>query len=301
MSAPDPSPTDRARSAAESPAVEASLAEPVNGVPSPHAQRVMLEVAYDGRPYAGFVKQPNAHTVAAELESAISRLDPAASQLTCASRTDSGVHARHQIVSFVTQRAIPARGWVLGLKPHLPDTVTVVGAGLVRAEFDPRLDPLWKRYRYRVLMSPVADPFEAGRAYWILGSLRLGVMQLAAQTLVGEHDFRAFRSARDQRTSTIRRVDSVMVESSSSDARRVDIVVSGNRFLHNMVRIIAGTLVDIGRGRRDADCLVRALSSGHREDLGMTAPAHGLYLEHVELATQIVDRFPPLQSRNVGS
>jgi tRNA pseudouridine38-40 synthase len=273
----------------------------VTGALADGAQRMMLEVAYDGGPYAGFVKQANAHTVAAELERAISRLDPVASALTCASRTDSGVHARHQIISFLTQRTIPTRGWVLGLKPLLPESITVVGAGRVPTEFDPRRDPLWKRYRYRVFVSPVADPFEAGRAYWILRPLKLGLMQAAAATLVGEHDFHAFRSARDQRTSTIRRLDSVIVETPHLDARHVDIVVSGNRFLHNMVRIIAGTLVDIGRGRRDGSCLSRALASGRREELGMTAPAHGLYLEHVELATQIEDRFPPAPSPTVGS
>ncbi len=243
---------------------------------NPPVQRVMLEVAYDGRPYAGFVRQTNGPTVAAALESAISRLDPAATPLTCASRTDSGVHARRQIVSFLSHRTIPARGWALGLRPHLPDTITIVGAALVPESFDPRIDPLWKRYRYRVFTSPVPDPFEAGRAYWILASLNSDLMRHAAQALLGEHDFCAFRSARDQRTSTIRRLDSVLVEPSQAASQGVDIVVTGNRFLHNMVRIIAGTLIDVGRGRRDADCFARALASGRREDLGMTAPAHGL-------------------------
>jgi tRNA pseudouridine38-40 synthase len=146
-----------------------------------------------------------------------------------------------------------------------------------------------------VLVSPVPDPFEAGRARWILGPLDSELMHTAAQSLVGEHDFRAFRSARDQRSSTMRRIDAVSVQAPPADPRRVDIVVTGNRFLHNMVRIIAGTLVDIGQRRRDAECLSRALASGRREDLGTTAPAHGLYLEHVELATQIVDRFPPVR------
>jgi len=263
------------------------------GASAPPLQRIMLEVAYDGRPYAGFVRQTNAHTVAAELESAICHLDPNATRLTCASRTDSGVHARHQIVSFQSERAIPARGWALGLRPHLPESITILGAALVPAAFDPRLDPLWKRYRYRVFVSPIPDPFEAGRAHWIFGPLNSELMQRSAQCLVGEHDFRAFRSARDQRTSTIRRIDRVSVERLGPAEPRVDIVVTGNRFLHNMVRIIAGTLVDIGQGRRDPECLARALSTGRREDLGITAPAHGLYLEHVELATQMVDRFPP--------
>lgn len=254
--------------------------------------RVMLEVAYDGRPYAGFVRQKGEPTVAAELETAIAHLDPRAGSLTCCSRTDAGVHARHQVVSFLSQQMIPARGWVLGLRPILPDTISVIGAALVSKEFDPRLDPLWKRYRYRVLMSPVPDPFEAGRAYWIFTHLDVSAMRRAAAHLIGEHDFRAFRSARDQRTSTVRRVDSVDIEPSAEDPRRVDIAVTGNRFLHNMVRIIAGTLVDVGRGRRDPACTARALETGAREELGMTAPAHGLYLEHVELRTQLVDRFP---------
>lgn len=254
--------------------------------------RVMLEVAYDGRPFVGFVRQNNGPTVAAELESAISRLDPHAGTLTCSSRTDAGVHARHQIVSFLSEQMIPARGWVLGLRPILPDTISVIGAALVPLSFDPRLDPSWKRYRYRVLVSQVPDPFEAGRAYWVFSRLDLEKMRQAAAHLIGEHDFRAFRSARDQRTSTVRRIDSVIIEPSFEDPRRVDIAVTGNRFLHNMVRIIAGTLVDVGRGRRDASCTSRALETGAREELGMTAPAHGLYLEHVELRTPLVDRFP---------
>lgn len=261
----------------------------------PTKQRVMLEVAYDGRPYAGFVRQKTGHTVAAELEGAIAHLDPNAGSLTCASRTDSGVHARRQIVSFLSGRTIPARGWVLGLRPILPESIAIVGAALVPLAFDPRLDPLWKRYRYRVLTSPVPDPLEAGRAYWIFRQLETDRMQECARTMVGVHDFRAFRSARDQRTSTVRRIDSVSVQRSMGDPRLVDIVVTGHRFLHNMVRIMAGTLIDVGRGRRDIACATRALETGQREELGMTAPAHGLYLEHVELATPLPDRFPVAQ------
>jgi tRNA pseudouridine38-40 synthase len=205
------------------------------------------------------------------------------------------VHARHQIVSFLSQRTIPARGWALGLRQFLPESITVLGAALVPDSFDPRRDPLWKRYRYRVFVSPTPDPFERGRAHWILGPLNSGLMQEAARVLVGEHDFHAFRSARDQRTSTVRRIDDVSIQPWAEGAPSVDIVVTGNRFLHNMVRIIAGSLVDIGQGRREAACLERALASGRREELGMTAPAHGLYLEHVELASQMLDRFPPMR------
>lgn len=257
-------------------------------------ERLLLELRYDGGPFAGFVRQENAHTVAAELELAIRRMDPEAGALTCSSRTDSGVHALHQIASFVSQKSIESRGWVLGLGQLLPDAVAVTAVSKVDLDFDPRKDPIWKRYRYRVLTSPVPDPFEAGRAFHVLTRLDLSLMREEAKLIVGQHDFAAFRSARDERPVTIRTLHSVQLEEDPRDPRIVHIVVTGDRFLYNMVRIIAGTLVDVGRGRKAPGAMARALASGRREDLGMTAPAAGLYLEHVQLRTLGRDRFPAL-------
>lgn len=258
------------------------------------SQRLVLEVAYDGHGYSGFVPQTNAVTVGGLLDQALARIDSEKGKLTCSSRTDAGVHARQQIVSFTTQKDIKSRGWVLALAQLLPPDIVVVAAGRVPEEFDPRRDPLHKTYRYRVLQSQVADPFLFGRVLRIVERLDLEAMTQAASSLLGEHDFRAYRSARDTRDSAVRSLSRVSVEVSATDPRCVDIVVTGNRFLYNMVRIIAGTLVDVGRGKKLASCTREALISGQRGDLGMTAPAAGLCLERVELRTQIADRWPPL-------
>jgi tRNA pseudouridine38-40 synthase len=258
--------------------------------------RLMLQVAYDGRNYSGFVPQRNATTVGEVLEAAIAKVDPQHGPLTCSSRTDSGVHANCQIVSFTTDKEINHRGWVLALEQILPSDVSVVAASRVPDEFDPRRDPLWKRYRYRVLQSPVGDPFWFGRAYRVLRPLDMPAMQREAASLVGEHDFSAFRSARDTRESAVRVLTEVSVQTAPFDPRLIDIVVVGNRFLYNMVRIIAGTLVDVGRGRKPTGCCGDALQTGRREDLGLTAPAEGLVLEHVELQTKGLDPWPELET-----
>jgi tRNA pseudouridine38-40 synthase len=254
--------------------------------------RIALQIAYDGRRYSGFAPQSNGVTVGGVLEEALLKIDPARGKVLCASRTDAGVHARCQIVSFTTQKEIQSRGWVLALEQALPEDISVVAAGRVPADFDPRRDPLYKRYRYRVLQSPVVDPFLVGRVYRVFRPLDLPRMQAEAAALVGEHDFSAFRAARDARESTIRRLSEVSLGIDPTDPRLLQIVVVGNRFLYNMVRIIAGTLVDVGRGRVQPGCFAKALVSKRREDLGMTAPAAGLCLEHIELRTPLMDRWP---------
>jgi len=257
--------------------------EATSSVPS-EVRRFLLLVAYDGSPWSGFQQQDNAETVAGQLDRAIRSIDPFATRVLGASRTDAGVHARLQPVTFDTKRSSPlSRGWVLGLTGALPESIAVLRAAEVPSNFDPRREPLWKIYRYRVLSSPVADPFLTKKAYRIKDQLNLELMQAEARELVGEHDFAAFRSAHDCRTTTIRHLHAVDVVQSQEDARLIDIVVRGDRFLYNMVRIIAGTLVDVGRGRLRPGAVLRALESKTRSDLGMTAPAHGLCLEYVEL------------------
>ncbi len=257
------------------------------------SQRILLELAYEGTAFSGFAPQENASTIGGVLEEALGAIDPHKGRLTCASRTDAGVHACHQIVSFITQKDnIEPRGWVLALQRLLPASIAVTAAGGVPSDFDPRRDPLWKRYRYRILQSPIRDPFLEGRAWRVVRQLDLSAMQSEAACLVGQHDFAAFRSSRDARLSSVRRIDEASVQPGAGDPRCLDIVVRGDRFLHNMVRIIAGSLVDVGRGRKAPGCIGRALRSGFRRDLGMTAPAHGLYLEHVELKTPVQGRWP---------
>jgi tRNA pseudouridine38-40 synthase len=166
-------------------------------------------------------------------------------------------------------------------------------AAHVPLDFDPRRDPLWKRYRYRLFTSPVDDPFVSPIAWRVGDPLDADRMHAEAAALVGDHDFAAFRSVDDMRKETRRRLDIVRLEVAPSDARILDIVVQGNRFMYNMVRIIAGTLVDVGRGKQPPGACARAISSGDRRDLGMTAPAHGLHLEHVELQQWGEQPWPP--------
>lgn len=248
----------------------------------PHG--VLLTLAYDGRAFAGFVRQRGQRTVAGELSRAIAAVDPDASKLRVVSRTDAGVHARGQRVSFATTRDISSRGWVLALSQNLPDDVAVVRAVAVPPEYDPRHHAQWKRYRYLIHHSPVSDPFLAGRAWRLYYKLDLDVMRREATRLVGRHDFAAFRGAADVRTSTERTIEDVTIESSSGPSgATISIAVTGDRFLYNMVRIIVGTLVDVGRGHLPEGTVSEGLSTRKRDSVGMTAPPDGLYLEHVEL------------------
>ena len=253
-------------------------------------QRILLFVSYDGSDFSGFWRQANARTVAGELQSAIWAVDPAATIISCASRTDAGVHARNQPVSFVTQKELTMRGWVLAMAARLPEGVCVTRAARVPLDFDPRRDPLWKRYCYRVRRSQVEDPF-LGPFSWRVGqSLDLSKMKAEAATLVGTHDFAAFRSIDDNRPETLREMRSITLSETDYDCLNIE--VTGNRFMYNMVRIIAGTLVDVGRGKLKPGAGLRAIASGNRRDLGMTAPARGLTLEHVELRTWGSDSWP---------
>ncbi len=245
---------------------------------------VLLTVAYDGEQFSGWATQPSGgvRTVHDVLAAAIASMDPSASGPRGASRTDAGVHAEGQVAAFDTTRDIEPRGWVLGLNAALPDDVAVRAARQVPAGFEPRAAARGKRYRYRLLLDPVRHPIWRGRAWRVGHPLDLERMAREAARLEGTHDFRAFRSARDERQTTERTMRRVALERDGE--RVVGIVVEGSAFMHNMVRIIAGTLVDVARGHLDEGAVTRAIASGERDDLGQTAPAHGLVLEKVELA-----------------
>lgn len=253
---------------------------------------VLLTVAYDGRLFSGFALQPTARTVAGELTGAIRALDPKASSLRGTSRTDAGVHALGQRVAFDSLLDIPLRGWVLGLAPHLPKEIAIVAAARVEPGFEPRRHVRSKTYRYALLESPVRDPFLEGRAWRHSERLNQIAMAEAAAHLVGEHDFAAFRGAADEREETVRRLFRVDLRRARSDDRILEILVEGDRFLYRMVRIIAGTLVDVGRGRLSPDVTLRALASKSRAELGVTAPPTGLYLDEIVLDARVSESWP---------
>lgn len=256
---------------------------------------VLLTVAYDGGPFAGFVVQPGQRTVAGELLGALRALDPKIREIRGASRTDAGVHARGQRVAFDTSTTIPPRGFALGVSRHLPDEIAVRRAAIVPEGFSPRFGNRGKRYRYLVLRDPARDPFLSGRAWRAPGRLDEAAIERAAREAtdaVGTHDFGAFRASADERPVTVRTVRALTVTVDPVDPRIVRFDVEGDAFLHNMVRILVGTLVDVARGHRPPGSIARALASRDRRDAGITAPAEGLYLEEVMLDDEGVDAWP---------
>ncbi len=242
---------------------------------------VLLRVAYDGTAFHGWASQPGARTVEETLHGAVLALDPRAGSLRGASRTDAGVHADGQLVAFDATRAIPARGWVLGVNQHLPDDVAVRAARPVPPGYSPRFAARGKRYRYRVLVDAVRDPAWRTRA-WRVPSCDPEAMAREAEAARGTHDFAAFRSSGDARATTVRTLARVDVER-ASDPRRLDVVVEGDAFLYNMVRILVGTMLDVARGRLPPGAVARALEARERRAAGTTAPAHGLVLEQVNV------------------
>lgn len=253
----------------------------------------MLTLAYDGASFSGFAAQNNtAHTVAGVLGTAIGAMDPSATRLRVASRTDAGVHARGQIASFNTSLNIASRGWLLGLSAHLPPQIAVQRVARVHPSFNPSKAALAKTYRYLILRGTVRDPFLHGRSWRIHEQLDLELMQKEARALLGTHDFAAFRGSADKRETTTRTITVAELREVPGQPRCIAFEIRGDRFLYHMVRIIVGTLVDVGRGNCEPGAIARARASGERTDLGMTAPPDGLCLDHIELADPGHDEWP---------
>ncbi len=259
---------------------------------------VLLRVAYDGAGYHGFVVQRGQRTVAGELLAAIGSIDRSVEVLRVASRTDAGVHARDQLVAFDTERSLPMRAWVLALGKLLPETVAVRGAYDAPFGFHPRFDSESKRYRYLVHCERVPDPLLARRAWRVHALARanddtLALMDAELAACRGTHDFAAFASAADVRSKTERTIDLTAVRRVADARALVAIDIAGGGFLHNMVRILVGTVVDVALGRIEPGAIRRALHGRDRRLAGQTAPPDGLYLEEVKLATPLTgDHWP---------
>jgi tRNA pseudouridine38-40 synthase len=242
-------------------------------------RHIRLVVEYDGTDLHGWQRQHGAPTVQQHLEEALAQLLTHETAVVGASRTDAGVHARGQIASFRTDRPIPVHGIRRGLNSMLPDSIAIREAAEVPEDFHPRFSATGKHYRYTILARAERSPRWRNRAWHHPEPLAVHRMHDAARALIGEHDFAAFRAAGCTARTTMRRVDSITLTRLQPHLLEVDI--RGNAFLRQMVRIIVGTLTEVGTGRRQVGQVAEILASKDRTQAGITAPAQGLELLEV--------------------
>lgn len=242
---------------------------------------VKLQLAYDGAAFHGWAEQPTVPTVQGALRGALAQLlacDDADIVMQGASRTDAGVHALGQVVNVHHDTGRTTWDFVRGLNALTPDDITVWSAEEVDDDFNARHDSRGKRYRYRIWPHRFPDPLRRAQTWHVRAPLDLDAMRAAAAALVGTHDFQSFRAADCQAQSTVREL--TRVELVEQDDELV-LWVEGTAFLKYMVRNIAGTLADIGRGHLAADAIPAILAARDRQAAGQTALPHGLTLMEV--------------------
>jgi tRNA pseudouridine38-40 synthase len=240
--------------------------------------RWRLDVEYDGAPYAGFQLQQNAHTVQAELERALCTLFAEDVRIRPAGRTDTGVHAEQQVVVFDSDVVRSPHQVREGLNALLPDSIACVVARPVAQTFDPRHHPHVKTYVYTWLDRPGRSPLRRHRVWAVRHPLDAAVMHESVQVLVGTHDFSSFRAIGCSSTHPVRTVPEARVDRLGDT---VELTIRGTGFLRHMVRILAGTLTDIGRGRKPVSHLQAVLEARDRASASQTAPPQGLTLRSI--------------------
>lgn len=242
-------------------------------------RRIKLTVAYDGTDYCGWQIQPNGITIEKVLNNALSRLTGQTAAVIGASRTDAGVHARGNIAVFDTDSAIPPERIAYAVNPLLPEDIVVVKSEEVPPDWHPRYRDSVKTYEYCILNREMPDPLRRRDTWHVSFPLDLDRMRAAAACLTGEHDFRSFCSIHTGAKTTVRTIYALDIVRTDS---LITIRISGSGFLYNMVRIIAGTLVETGRGFRSPNEVRNMLTAKERGQAGVTAPPQGLTLISIE-------------------
>lgn len=239
-------------------------------------QRVKCTLAYDGTFFSGYQIQPNKRTVQEEIEKALMKLHKGKEvKIFASGRTDAGVHAKGQVIHFDTDLQIPIEKWPVALNSLLPEDISFLAAEKADSNFHARFDAKGKEYRYYIYLSQTRDPFHRNYAAIIPYPVDINAILNALPQLIGTHDFTSFCSAKtdvEDKVRSIYEID-VMEEEGQLIFRFV-----GNGFLYNMVRILTGTLLEIGKGDRDSYSISDIIEKKDRTLAGKTAPAHGLYL-----------------------
>ena len=241
-------------------------------------RRIRLIISYDGTNYVGWQVQPNGISVQALLEKALLELTGETIRVEGSGRTDSGVHAKAQVAHFDTEARMAADKFAIAMNMHLPPDIRVLYSEECDPSFHARFSAKRKAYTYTVQLGPHADVFRRTTSLHLHYMPDVTAMQKAASYVIGTHDFNAFKCADSSMENTVR---TVTQSDWTENGNLLIYTVEGNGFLYNMVRILVGTMLEIGSGKRSAEDMKAAVESGNRTDAGATAPAHGLCLSRV--------------------
>ncbi|MDE6597047.1 MAG: tRNA pseudouridine(38-40) synthase TruA [Clostridia bacterium] len=250
--------------------------------------RYALLISYDGTNYGGWQIQKNAVTVQQKLTEALTEALGCKVSVTASGRTDSGVHAAAQVCHFDAQTTIPPERLADALNPLLPEDISVLRSAAAPEGFDATSSAKKKTYCYRVYLSPRRNPLKDRYSVWVNYQIDLDKLKKVARLFEGEHDFKAYCAAGSQVKTTVRKIYSVEVKTDESRlSQDIEIYVTGNGFLYNMVRTLAGTILYYAAGRISGDDILRSLNECDREAVGKTMPAHGLTLENVDYGVKL--------------
>lgn len=241
-------------------------------------KRVKLTIAYDGTNYCGWQIQPNGITIEEVINKALQKLTGEPILVIGASRTDSGVHAMGNVAVFDTETTIPPERIAMALNQRLPEDIVIIKSEEVALDFHPRYCDCSKTYEYHIINTRIPIPTKRLTNYFVSYNLNLDHMREAASYLVGEHDFVSFCNVRTDVENTVRAITALDI---IEDGNEITIRITGNGFLYNMVRIIVGTLIRVGRGFYTPEKVKEILEAKDRKAAGVTAPAHGLMLMEI--------------------
>ena len=251
-------------------------------------KRIKLIVAYDGTNYCGWQVQDNGITIEGVLNRELSSLLGCETEVIGASRTDSGVHALGNVCIFDTESRIPPEKYAYALNARLPEDIRIVDSCEVEPDFHPRYRDSIKTYEYRIWNDRFMNPVMRLYTKFCYYDLDVDAMERAGQYLVGEHDFKSFCSEKAEVLTTVREITDISVSRDDRDERKITIRVTGKGFLYNMVRIISGTLIEVGTGLRTVESVKDTLEACKRETAGPTAPAKGLVLKGIIFKEQVL-------------
>lgn len=241
-------------------------------------QRIKCTISYDGTLFSGYQVQVNTRTVQGEIEKVLQTMHKKAVKVIASGRTDAGVHATGQVIHFDTSLAIPAEKWVQALNAMLPDDIAILSAEYVHETFHARYDAQGKQYRYVIDLSKVRNPLTRNYTYHYPYPVDVERIKKACTYAIGTHDFSSFCAANTSVVDKVRTIYSISCEQVGTS---LTLTYTGNGFLYNMVRILTGTLIEIGAGMKEPEDMKKIIEACDRSAAGKTAPAQGLYLQEV--------------------